>query len=230
MRLSEYEVKTMNSKARTLLSEEMLESLGVVANCRMNRSRDLASYRRELGLDPLSFLNRFDNPGWLDICCGEGRALITAAKQAPKVEIVGVDLAGHFRSDTPTNLAFQKAPLRGLVPNRSFQLITCVHGLHYIGDKLSALLKLAGWLADDGIFVGHFDPRSLKWEDGTSASRRVLKWFRRNGWTYNSRRRLLKGVGLDNVDCPFEFLGADPEAGPNFTGQEAVDAYYRRIR
>lgn len=164
MRLSEYEVKTMNSKARTLLSEEMLESLGVVANCRMNRSRDLASYRRELGLDPLSFLNRFDNPGWLDICCGEGRALITAAKQAPKVEIVGVDLAGHFRSDTPTNLAFQKAPLRGLVPNRSFQLITCVHGLHYIGDKLSALLKLAGWLADDGIFVGHFDPRSLKWK------------------------------------------------------------------
>lgn len=132
----------MNPKARTLLSEEMLESLGVVANCRMNRSRDLASYRRELGLDPLSFLNRFDNPGWLDICCGEGRALVTAAKQAPEVEIVGVDLAGHFRSDTPTNLAFYKAPLRRL-----------------------------------------------------------------------------KGVRLGNVDCPYEFLGADPEAGPISRGR-----------
>ncbi len=220
----------MNSKAGKRLNEEMLERLGVVANCRMNRSRDLASYQRELCLDPLSFLNRFDNPGWLDLCCGEGRALVTAAKQAPRIQVVGVDLAGHFRSGAAANVTFYKTPLRSLVPGRSFHLITCVHGLHYIGDKLNALIRLAGWLADDGVFVGHFDPQSLKWEDGTSAARISLQWLRRHGWTYNSRRRLLKGVKLSDVDCPFEFLGADPESGPNFTGQEAVDAYYRRRR
>ena len=213
-----------------MIGEESLERLSVVANCRMNRARDLASYRRELGLDPLAFLEQFERPAWLDLCCGEGRALLTAAERAPHVHIDGVDLAGHFRSGQFQNLAFHKTPLRELAPRRSYHLITCVHGLHYVGDKLNTLTRLAGWLAKEGIFVGHFDPRSLKWEDGTNASRTVLKWFRRNGWTYSSRRRLLKGIRWSNVDCPFEFLGADPEAGPNFTGQEAVDAYYRTVR
>ncbi len=45
-----------------LLSEDELERSAVVANCRMNRERELAGsngYDRKLGLNPLDFLT-----GW----------------------------------------------------------------------------------------------------------------------------------------------------------------------
>ena len=33
-------------------------------------------------------------------------------------------------------------------PERAYDLITCVHGLHYIGDKLGLVARAASWLAD----------------------------------------------------------------------------------
>ena len=69
-----------------LLDDEQLERSAVVANCRMNRDRDLLGlngYGRELGLDPLDFLKGRAASGrtdaWLDLCCGAGRAFIQAA-------------------------------------------------------------------------------------------------------------------------------------------------------
>lgn len=196
----------------------------------MNRSRGLSSYQRELGLAPTEFLSRFAEPRWLDLCCGEGRALWEAAAANPHLRIHGVDLAGHFRSgEAGSAVAFSKTPIRLLAPEETYHLITCVHGLHYVGDKMSTLLRLAGWLTPEGLFVGHFDPQSIKWTDGRSAGRSILAWLRQNGWSYDSRRRLLRGGRLAAVDCPFEFVGADPEAGPNFTGQAAVNAYYKPL-
>lgn len=65
----------------------------MVANCAMNRDRQLAgvnSYARELGFDPLAFLSSrlggqglHAGAGWLDLCCGAGRALIQAAARLP---------------------------------------------------------------------------------------------------------------------------------------------------
>jgi tRNA G46 methylase TrmB len=76
-----------------LLSDAELERSAVVANCAMNRERQLAgvnSYARELGFSPLGFLwSRLAGrpeparAGWLDLCCGTGRALIQAAAQLP---------------------------------------------------------------------------------------------------------------------------------------------------
>lgn len=34
----------------------------------------------------------------------------------------------------------------------------------------------------------------------------------------------------EGTDLPFRYLGADPHAGPNYTGRPAVAAYYRRLR
>ena len=85
----------------------------MAANCAMNRERQLAgvnSYARELGFDPLAFLSsRLGDqgphaaPGWLDLCCGTGRALIQAATRLPGAGpgagavLIGVDLAGARR-------------------------------------------------------------------------------------------------------------------------------------
>lgn len=68
-----------------LLGVDDLERSGIVANCRMNRERNLTGtngYSTDLGFNPLSLLEEKvacqDHVRWLDLCCGSGRALIEA--------------------------------------------------------------------------------------------------------------------------------------------------------
>lgn len=70
-----------------LLALEALTASPVVANCRMNRERNLLGYVQELGCDPLAHLvaqPRTQTVAWLDVCCGSGRALIEAVAKAPR--------------------------------------------------------------------------------------------------------------------------------------------------
>ncbi len=88
-----------------LLDDAALEASAVVANCAMNRERQLAgvnSYARELRFGPLDVLTAViagrsdDNAGtgaWLDLCCGTGRALIQAASQLHQAGLS--DLSRH---------------------------------------------------------------------------------------------------------------------------------------
>jgi hypothetical protein len=71
----------------TLLGDDDLERSAVVANCRMNRGRNLTGsngYAKEIGFSPLDFLKERGVSGrptaWLDLCCGSGKALIEAAR------------------------------------------------------------------------------------------------------------------------------------------------------
>ena len=101
-----------------LLDDDRLARSAVVANCRMNRERDLTGsngYTREIGFSPLDVLRARIAPGrlvaWLDLCCGTGKALIQAARvshaERIDIEIVGVDLVGMFHRLDPdlTHLA-----------------------------------------------------------------------------------------------------------------------------
>jgi hypothetical protein len=45
------------------------------------------------------------------------------------------------------------APVSSWTPPQRFDLITCIHGLHYVGDKLATLTRAAIWLTDDGLLV-----------------------------------------------------------------------------
>ena len=70
-----------------MLTQRQLEASETVANAAMNRSRGLRgvnSYQRELRLDVLAWLKdrHAESPGpkWLDLCCGEGKALEEAAE------------------------------------------------------------------------------------------------------------------------------------------------------
>jgi SAM-dependent methyltransferase len=208
----------------------------------MNRERNLAGsngYDRELGFNPLEFLRgrAADSraTAWLDLCCGTGKALIQAAglvhAEGLDMEMVGVDLVGTFVRPDPslTCLRLVEASLATWRPARSFELITCVHGLHYIGDKLGLVARAAAWLVEDGLFVANLDLDNLKLADGKPAGRRVAADLRRSALEYNRRRRLIVCRGRKIVDLPYRYLGADDRAGPNDTGQPAVDAYYDRI-
>jgi SAM-dependent methyltransferase len=207
----------------------------------MNRERDLTGrngYDRELGFDPVAWLVERAAPlrplRWLDLCCGTGRALFQAAARleqaglAADVRIVGIDLAGLFWPGLPSScLRLITGSVHIFEPGECFDLITCVHGLHYLGDKLGVVCRALTWLSDDGLFVANLDLVNLRNEDGTPLARRLGRMFREQGVEYDRRRRRVLNRGRRQVCLPLVYLGADDTAGPNSTGQAAVDSYYR---
>lgn len=225
-----------------LLGDDALERSSIVANCQMNRERTLVGsngYARELGFEPLDQLigKTAGKVRWLDLCCGSGKALIEAAHivhdrgMDSKIEIVGVDLVAPVSpSDTSLRrLRFVGASLATWQLTGQFNLITCVHGLHYIGDKLGLIARAASWLTEDGLFVTNLDLSNIKLADGRPASRAIAKELRKNGLDYDSRKKLLRCARRVVPQFPFRYLGADDQAGPNYTKQPAVDSYYDRL-
>jgi SAM-dependent methyltransferase len=225
-----------------ILSNSELESSHVVANSTMNRQRACLganSYAKELLLNPIEFLqSRLDSQqhvAWLDLCCGTGRALIDAAQiLLPKrgevdLSMVGIDLVPMFYA-YPAELDFlslQSTSVLAWEPDCEFDLITCVHGLHYIGDKLYLLQKAMSWLKDSGVFLAHLDPVNLRFEDGEVAGNQMVGELRRQGVDYNKRKHLLSCEGRKEVRSSYQYIGADDRAGANYTKQEVVDSYYR---
>lgn len=230
-----------------LLDDAALEASAVVANCTMNRERQLDgvnSYARELGFNPLDVITArlagasgrpaAATAGWLDLCCGNGRALIQAGDRlrraglAGRSVLAGVDLAGVF---DPVPVAARDVDLRcgsvtSWTPDRAFDLITCVHGLHYVGDKLAVLTRAAGWLTDGGRLVADLDLSGIRLADGRPAGRRLAARLRAAGFAYDYRRRRIRCTGRRDVRLPYDYLGADDRAGANYTGQPVVHGYY----
>ncbi|MFB9192661.1 class I SAM-dependent methyltransferase [Actinomadura verrucosospora] len=227
-----------------LLDDGELARSSVVANCMMNRERSLSGsngYGRELGMDVLTEVSaraRASQPvRWLDLCCGSGRASVEAASllagrgMTGQVEITGLDLVDHFvPGSVPAMLRLVGGSVADWVPGCRFDLITCVHGLHYVGDKLGVLSRIASWLTDHGRFVANFDARSVRREDGAPAGRRLTAQLRAQGFAYDSVRRRISRDGYGQVRFPYRYLGADDQAGPNYTGQAAVDSFYEPLR
>jgi SAM-dependent methyltransferase len=215
----------------------------------MNRERGLAgpnSYTRELGFDPLAVLHdrlarRDEQPAqpspsvaWLDLCCGSGRALTHAAQQLAtdghtgRVDLVGVDLVDAFTHHAPDvpGLQLIAAPLTSWRPQRTFDLITCVHGLHHVGDKLRVLTDALSWLTPDGHLVADLDLETIRLADGIPTGPRLRATLRAQGVTHDTRRHRITCDGRRELRLPLRYLGADDRAGANYTGQPAVDSYY----
>ncbi|MDQ3801718.1 MAG: class I SAM-dependent methyltransferase [Acidobacteriota bacterium] len=229
---------------RELLSNRILERSSVVANSLMNRERRIRggnSYEKELGFDIIGFLTARLSHGekparWLDLCCGSGKALIEAAsifaeqKLNSRIEITGVDLAAMFEPYPAAQLDFLhliESLIEDWKPGGEFDLITCVHGLHYIGDKLGLIQNAASWLKKDGVFTANLDLANFKFADDKPAGRAVAKELSRNGIEYKSSKHLIICRGKKEINPQkFRYLGADDKAGANYTGQAAVNSYY----
>jgi SAM-dependent methyltransferase len=224
-----------------LLDDETLERSAVVANCRMNRERVLVGsngYDKELGINPLDFLRERVTSGrpvaWLDLCCGTGKALIEAARIVreegleSRIEIVGVDLVGMFPTPEPglNGLCLVERSLRTWRPECRFDLITCVHGLHYLGDKLGLIARAASWLVDDGLFLANLSLENVKLANDSKSGRKLMTEIRNTGLEFNPRRRLITCRGRKDLNLSYRYLGANDQAGPNYTGQAAVDSHY----
>ncbi|GAD81618.1 hypothetical protein NCAST_05_00520 [Nocardia asteroides NBRC 15531] len=225
-----------------LVGDGALELSGVVANNAMNRGRGLVgvnSYAKELGFDPGGWVVERVRaaPGvgvtWVDVCCGSGRALLEAeerfAREIPdgEVSVIGVDLVDFFAGrPRSSRLRLVTASAVGWEPPGAADLVTCVHGLHYLGDKLGMITAMAGWVAPGGLFVADFDVAEIRAADGTSAGARVTAALRAAGLTYDRRKRRVRGVGPRRPEFGATYLGADDAAGPGYTGQPSVRSYY----
>ena len=228
---------------RQLLDDARLFWSDVVANRTMNRERSAVgranSYEQDLRLNVLDFLtDRLGSRGrasWLDLCCGTGKALIEAGRHfhaaglAERVELLGVDLVGMF-FPVPLDVTCVKLVEASLAdwtpPPSGFDLVTCVHGLHYVGDKLGVIARATSWLAADGLFVANIDLANLRLADGSPAGRPVAAALRAGGVDYDRRHRLIRCTGRRSLRLPLRYLGADDRAGPNYTRQPAVNSHY----
>lgn len=237
------------SEKKRLLNNSILLDSSVVANNRMNRERSCLGsngYQKDLSFNPIDFLKeRFVNNkfvSWLDICCGEGRALVETAANFADLEraentafnlrLIGIDLAGMFcRFPSELNyLTLLENSIEEYEPEQKFDLITCVHGLHYIGDKFSVIRKAAQFLKKDGIFLANLDLKNLKFVDEQNSNKIFSDFFSAKGFIFDKRKHLLCLRGGKILDYPFIYKGADDKTGPNYTGQPAVDSYYEFLR
>ncbi|MCA9115666.1 MAG: class I SAM-dependent methyltransferase [Planctomycetaceae bacterium] len=227
--------------SRPLLDDQVLEWSETVANCRMNRERELCGtngYTAELPWNPLDLLEQRlgEEPAvsWLDLCCGTGRALLQAGASvassglAGRVTIHGIDLVDQFAVPaTPLpHVRLECASLHRWEPEQAYDLITCVHGLHYIGDKLDLIARAVSWLKPEGRFVAHLDLRNLAGRHGDWTPAANQQKLREQGLQYDVGTRLVSARGRCRVRFPFRYAGADDQAGPNFTGQPAVTSWY----
>jgi len=223
-----------------LLTENALIWSPVVANNRMNRKRiasGVNSYEKELHFHPGMYLNkRLEEQGhvkWLDLCCGEGNALLQYAGEIAvknlqtQVTLKGIDLVDQFQSIPPAIncLQFKTGSLVDWEETDQYDLITCVHGLHYVGDKLKALMKALQAISDNGILMANLDLNNIKIE-GDQKETYLKKLFKENGIRYNARRKLVTCEGPRDIHINLTYIGADDKAGPNYTGQAVVDSYY----
>lgn len=229
-----------SKKQNHLLDDDRIEMSSVVANRCMNRERVLRGpngYAREIGFDALDFLieklDRTEHVRWLDLCCGTGKALIEAAtilvdrKIANKASIHGVDLVDFFAPGPyPDCLVLEEASLHCYSLDDHADLITCVHGLHYVGDKLDVIARACSWLSENGVFVATLDVGTIALSDGRSSKRQIPRILRSQGFEVDMRRHRIQCRGPRTIDIPWTYLGADVRGGVSFTGEKAVISHY----
>jgi len=80
------------------------------------------------------------------------------------------------------------------------------------------MAKCIASLTDDGMFVGNFDPKSIRNPAGGDWGRHVLKLFRKHSVQYNARQHLLACEGKRIISTDLVYAGADDKAGKNYTG------------
>jgi SAM-dependent methyltransferase len=224
----------------------------IVVNAAMNRGRRFTgvnSYTRDLRqFDIAAFLQKRieTHPSrtvcWLDVCCGEGRALTDASRLwsgtawAARLEIIGLDLwddlpPSQESLDGPA-LRFVAADVAEWVPDAPVDLITCVHGLHYLPDKLGFLERAYSWIAPDGgLLLAHLDAENVRqYENKMSLWPMLSRRVRQQGVPLCFSNHLLRIERTPDSPNTLTFGTAFKDRTvsprPNFSGMTVVDSWY----
>ncbi len=227
---------------KKLLNQAELEWSAVVANNSMNRERKATgvnSYEKDLKLNPIRFILERKNQAdiqWLDLCSGKGNALIEVAKYIQNTDLVhkthllGIDLVDYFADKKDlNNLTFQTLNLSNWQPETAYDLITIVHGLHYVGDKIGLIIKAASALKKDGVLMANMDIKNIQITGCENKEKALKSFFKVAEIGYNDRTKMIKIEGAKTIENPFIYIGADDSVGINYTGQRVVDSIYELI-
>ncbi len=222
-----------------MLTDAQVLASEIVANATMNRGRGFGgvnSYTRELRFDIPAFLEtrvrKHGTAAWYDACCGEGNALAEASRQFASadwgrhVQIIGVDLVGTFSPVETNGLRLIAEDVGQFTFEVPIDLVTCVHGLHYLGDKLGFLAHAYAMLRPGGIFLGHLDPANLRLPTSTPWSR-LLRQLRAQGVDITLKNHILR-LAYSNTPLDFglTYQGATISEQPNYTGITVMDSWY----
>ncbi|SEW39083.1 class I SAM-dependent methyltransferase [Chitinophaga arvensicola] len=225
---------------KPLLEEKELIWSAVVANVAMNRERNASginSYEKEFRFIPADYLEKQmqtnGQASWLDLCCGSARALTQTAQVLTQkniqqhITLKGIDLLDTFpaAADSFSCLDLEVASVTDWKPRQSYDLVTCSHGLHYLGDKLKVIAMAVAALNTKGYFVAHLDLKNV-YINGAPQDVFLKKIFTQHHLHYNARTRIISCTGPQSLITGLQYLGADDQAGPNYTGQGAVNSYY----
>lgn len=228
-----------------LKNDDELSWSSVVANNTMNRKRvasGVNSYEKDIKINIESYLKGIESKQevrWIDLCCGEGNALLEVVnilKKEPnssRYKLEGIDLVGYFNPsvfEVENILEVSETNLSDWTTNFKYDLITIVHGLHYIGDKLKLIKYAASRLKSDGILLANLDIRDVEITNEVDSKKVIQEYFRKEGIDYNLRTKLMRIEGNKNMQQDFVYLGADDRVGANYTGQDVVKSYYKKIK
>lgn len=226
-----------------LKNDDELSWSSVVANNAMNRKRvalGVNSYEKDIKINIASYLKSIESEQevrWIDLCCGEGNALLEVAnilkKEAnnSRYKLEGIDLVGYFNPsvfEVENILEIGEINLSDWKTSFKYDLITIVHGLHYIGDKLKLIRYAASRLKSDGILLANLDIRDVEITNEVDSKKIIQEYFGKEGVDYNLRTKLLSIKGNKNMQDDFIYLGADDKVGANYTGQDVVKSYYKK--
>src|SRR5262245_13419829 len=99
-------------------------------------------------------------------------------------------------------------------------------------DLLKSRLETQGQAAWLDLCCGRgrafLDPDNLKIPNGANAGNKIIRDLRRIGLKYQARKRLIVCEGRKDFTLNYRYLGADDAAGPNYTGQAAVNSHYEQ--
>ena len=222
-----------------MLTQAELLGSATVANATMNRGRGLSgvnSYQRELRHDIAAYLEararEYGYAVWYDICCGDGRALVEAgqgfAASGLSVQIVGVDLVDTFAPAPPGNVRLVAADFGAFVLDMRADLLTCVHGLHYLGDKLGLLEQSYRQMAPGGLLLAHLDTANVRDADNPAPLwPRLMRRLRAAGVGVGFKSHILTLTRSEAaLDFGVAYQGATVSAQPNYTGITVIDSWY----
>jgi len=206
----------------------------------MNRQRGCTgvnSYERELKFDPLAWLtSRLETQksvAWLDLCCGEAHALVDAAAVLPvdRVTLMGIDLVDFFHPNASShpNIRLIVEPLLDAEFKQRFDLITCVHGLHYVGDKLAAILKYSALLKSAGLMVANLDTHDFFDHGAKTLSRQLNRLLRGAGCEYDTQDKIIRTTSaiLKTRTCIFSRCWRSASDVPSSESFSSRRAYFR---
>ena len=83
-----------------------------------------------------------------------------------------------------------------------------------------------GALSDHGKFIANIDLSNIKIDDDPTG-KYVKDMLTRYGLLFDQRKKLFICEGVKVIKFGVSYQGASDQAGPNYTGQEAVNSYYK---